>query len=57
VRFVAQVLEMVFKTGLGRSYRITLDDPRWDIQPAEVKSFMDLVIGINPFDIDRKSVV
>lgn len=47
-----QVLEMVFKTGVGRNYRITLNDPRWDIQPVEVKAFMDLVIDINPFDIE-----
>jgi hypothetical protein len=52
VRKVAQTLEMVFKTGQGRTYRITLDDPRFDLQPAEVKAFMDLVISVNPFDVE-----
>ncbi|MBM7582616.1 hypothetical protein JOD02_001473 [Caldicoprobacter guelmensis] len=49
---MAQTLEMVFKTGQGRTYRITLDDPRPDLTPAEVKAFMDLVLSVNPFDIE-----
>ncbi len=49
---MAQTLEMVFKTGQGRTYRITLDDPRFDLQPSEVKAFMDMVISVNPFDIE-----
>ncbi len=49
---MAQTLEMVFRTGQGRTYRIALDDPRFDLQPSEVKAFMDLVISVNPFNIE-----
>jgi len=49
---MAQTLEMVFRTGQGRTYRITLDDPRLDLQPSEVRAFMDLVISVNPFNIE-----
>ncbi|NLX70727.1 MAG: DUF2922 domain-containing protein, partial [Clostridiales bacterium] len=49
---MSQVLEMIFRTGQDRNYRITLDDPRSDIEPSDVKSFMELIIGANPFDVE-----
>lgn len=49
---MSQILEMVFKTGQGRNYRITLDDPRIDILPEEVLSTMNLILEANPFDIE-----
>jgi len=52
VKHLSQVLEMIFRTGQDRNYRITLDDPRSDIEPSDVKSFMELIIGANPFDVE-----
>ena len=49
---MSQVLEMISRTGQDRNYRITLDDPRSDIEPSDVKSFMELIIGANPFDVE-----
>ena len=40
-----------FQNGTDRNYRIT-DDPRSDIEPSDVKSFMELIIGANPFDVE-----
>jgi len=49
---LAKVLEMVFRTGQNRSHRITLDDPRSDLQAEDVKSFMDSIVETNPFDVE-----
>lgn len=47
-----KVLEMIFKTGAGRSFRLTFDDPREDLTPAEVRSAMELVISKNVFAVE-----
>lgn len=47
-----QLLEMIFKTGEGRSMRLTLDDPRTDITPAEVQAAMELILSKNPFNVE-----
>ncbi len=52
MKYLAQVLEMIFRTGQDRNYRITLDDPRSDLEASEVKGFMELVVGMNPFDVE-----
>jgi hypothetical protein len=38
------MLEMIFKTGLGRSFRLTLNNPRTDLTPTEVEDAMNLII-------------
>ena len=45
-------LEMVFKTGAGKKFRIAFDNPRTDVAPAEIQAAMDLVIGKNLFAVD-----
>lgn len=47
-----QVLEMVFKTGMGRSYRLSLDAPRANIDPAEVEAAMELIISKDIFNLE-----
>jgi len=47
-----QVLEMVFKTGTGKSFRITLDAPRIDIDPVEVEAAMNLIISKDIFNVE-----
>ncbi|MGI6706573.1 MAG: DUF2922 domain-containing protein [Clostridia bacterium] len=47
-----QVLEMVFKTGEGRTFRLTLDSPREDVTPAEIQAAMNLILTKNIFNIE-----
>lgn len=47
-----QVLEMVFKTGAGKSHKITLEAPRIDLDPADVEAAMDLIISKDIFNVE-----
>lgn len=47
-----KVLVMVFKTGAGKSFRITLDNPKEGITPEEVTAAMNLIISKDLFDVD-----
>ncbi|NLI60468.1 MAG: DUF2922 domain-containing protein [Clostridiales bacterium] len=49
---MAKVLEMNFRTGLGRNMRITLDDPRDDITPEEIEDAMNLIISKDIFNVE-----
>jgi hypothetical protein len=46
------MLEMIFKTGMGRRFRLTLDSPKPDITPAEIEAAMNLIIEKNLFAVD-----
>ena len=46
------VLELNFKTGSGKSFRLTLDDPKEDLAPAEIQSAMNQVIEKGIFDAE-----
>lgn len=46
------LLEMVFKTGSGKKFKITLDSPKEEITPAEIESAMNLIISKNLFAVD-----
>ncbi|HHU48242.1 MAG TPA: DUF2922 domain-containing protein [Clostridiales bacterium] len=46
------MLEMIFKTGMGRRFRLTLDSPKPDLTPAEVEAAMNLIIEKNLFAAD-----
>jgi len=43
---------MTFKTGQGRSFRITLDDPRTDIDSADVQAVMELILAKDIFNVE-----
>lgn len=47
-----KVLAMNFKTGLGRSMRVTLEDPRDDITADEIKETMNLIISKDIFNVE-----
>ncbi len=47
-----RVLTMTFKTGLGRNFRITLDDPRTDIDSADVQAAMELILAKDIFNVE-----
>ncbi|HZJ56663.1 MAG TPA: DUF2922 domain-containing protein [Clostridia bacterium] len=49
---MSKVLAMNFKTGLGRSMRITLEDPRDDLTSGEVRDAMDLIISKDIFNVE-----
>ena len=49
---MATLLEMIFATGAGKKFRITLDNPRADVTPTEVHDAMDLVIDKDLFAVD-----
>ena len=46
------MLEMIFKTGLGRSYRLTVKSPKPELTPTEIQDAMNLVISKNLFGVD-----
>jgi hypothetical protein len=52
VKPVKKVLAMNFKTGLGRSMRITLEDPREDLTSGEVRETMELIISKDIFNVE-----
>ncbi len=47
-----KVLQMNFRTGLGRSMRITLEDPREDITAEDIKNVMNLIISKDIFNVE-----
>ena len=49
---MSKILEMIFKTGQGKKFRLTLSDPRDDVTGQEIQTVMDLIISKNPFDVD-----
>lgn len=46
------VLQMIFKTGSGKSFRLTLDDPKEGVSPLEIQTAMNLVISKGIFDVE-----
>ncbi len=49
---MAKVLAMNFKTGLGRSMRVTLEDPRDDVTSEEIRDTMNLIIEKDIFNVE-----
>ena len=46
------VLQMIFKTGMGKSFRLSLEAPRVDVSPLEIQAAMNLVISKGIFDVE-----
>ena len=46
------MLELVFKTGMGRRFRLTLNSPRPDITPSEAEAAMNLIIDKDLFAVE-----
>ncbi len=46
------ILEMIFKTGAGKTFKLTFDNPREDITPLEIETAMDLVITKDIFSVE-----
>lgn len=49
---MSQVLQMVFKTGEGKSFRITLDDPNADISSEDIQGAVDTILAVDPFNVE-----
>jgi len=49
---VVQVLQMTFRTGTGREFRISLDNPKANLTPAEILAAMNIIVGKNPFNME-----
>ncbi len=43
-------LQMLFKNGLGRNFRLNVDDVRGDVTPAEIKDCMDQIMTSDIFE-------
>jgi hypothetical protein len=54
---VAQALEMVFKNEGQKNFSISLNDPRADLTPAEVKTAMETVLEKNIFKTGGGDVI
>ncbi|MBZ4666788.1 DUF2922 domain-containing protein [Mahella sp.] len=46
------VLELLFENVAGRAFRITLNDPKPDLTPAQIQSAMSLVLSNDIFDLE-----
>ncbi|HOB20999.1 MAG TPA: DUF2922 domain-containing protein [Candidatus Atribacteria bacterium] len=46
------ILEMFFKTGSGKTFRLAVDDPKPGLTPAEVEAAMDLIVSRNIFAVE-----
>lgn len=44
-----KILRLTFATSLGKTYTITLQNPREDLAATEVEAIMDLIIAKNMF--------
>ncbi len=49
---MVQVLQMTFRTGAGREFRISLDNPKADLAPAQIQAAMGTVVSKNVFNIE-----
>jgi hypothetical protein len=57
VKHLAQVLEMVFTNEGQKNFTISLNDPKTDLSPAEVKAAMDTIIAKNIFKTSGGDVI
>lgn len=49
---MSKVLAMNFKTGMGKSMRVSLEDPKEDISSEEIKDAMNLIITNDVFNVE-----
>jgi hypothetical protein len=49
---MVQVLQMTFRTGTGREFRISLDNPKADLTPAQIQAAMNTIVSKNVFNVD-----
>lgn len=46
-------LELIFEAGEGKSYRLTVADPRDDVTAAEIQAAMNTVIEKDIFNVEN----
>jgi len=49
---MVNVLQMTFRTGTGREFRISLDNPRENLSPAQIQTAMNTIVAKNVFNIE-----
>jgi len=49
---MVQVLQMSFRTGTGREFRIALENPKTDLTPAQIQTAMDTIVSKNVFNVE-----
>lgn len=49
---MVQVLQMTFRTGAGREFRIALDNPKTDLTPAQILAAMNTIVTKNVFNVE-----
>ncbi|WP_026582844.1 DUF2922 domain-containing protein [Bacillus sp. J33] len=47
---MAKTLEMSFLTGMGKTSKLSVENPKEPIDPIAVKTAMDQIIAANAFD-------
>ncbi|MFZ5968991.1 MAG: DUF2922 domain-containing protein [Bacillota bacterium] len=50
-------LEMIFKTQMGRTAKVTVDNPRDDLLETDVQAAMQTIITKNIFDTNSGNLV
>ncbi|MEX2104376.1 MAG: DUF2922 domain-containing protein [Bacilli bacterium] len=51
------VLELIFKNDVGKTIRLSLNDPTEPVDPAAVSAAMDQIIASNIFELNGGSLV
>jgi len=49
---MVKVLQLNFRTGLGREFRISLENPKEDLTSAQVLGAMNTIINNNVFNVE-----
>lgn len=45
-------LQLTFRTGTGRDFRISVENPKPNLTAGEIQSAMNTIVAKNPFNID-----
>ncbi|HHU63356.1 MAG TPA: DUF2922 domain-containing protein [Clostridiales bacterium] len=45
-------LELVFNTGAGKTYKITVDAPKENLMPSEVSAAMNAILNADIFNVE-----
>jgi len=49
---MVQVLQMTFRTGTGREFRISLENPKTDLTPVQIQTAMNAIVSKNAFNVE-----
>lgn len=54
---MSKTLELIFENAAGKSAKISVKDPKDDLDPEEVQNMMDLIVSKNIFTTSGGDIV